>query len=325
MPRHALSCGPPGPDSAAGCRRRPAGSPGPQKYHVRLVVLELQAGRNRGDGHAAHRVDRGRRGGHGRRVRRRRRWPLAGVDRHQFGHDRHGHLHRRTGTDVETRRRVHLGAELIGDVQFGHDRRTAPRAGHESDVRHTHPQRRLEDPLLIAAVRGDHNRRRVRRQLRFRFRGEVDRVPGGFGHGGERPGDRRRAVDMQEGRRQDGLQEDVERATGQAGVADDDEALRRFRGRGARLVRRCDSQQGRLAVVEQTKALDPDGRLGAHAADETLDRAVGQHDRAVARLRRRRPLSPDDRGEDKRGALGAQPVRPRQQVCAHLRFESGEC
>ena len=75
----------------------------------------------------------------------------------------------------------------------------------------------------------------------------------------------------------------------------------------ARLVDRCvgdQAQQQRLAGLHRLERVQPHRGLGADAADEALERAVGEHDRGVAGTDARRPAGADDRRDDERRAVG---------------------
>ena len=76
------------------------------------------------------------------------------------------------------------------------------------------------------------------------------------------------------------------------------------------LGERQDPQQHGLAALDRLQGVGADAVLGARAADEPLDRAVGQHQRDVARPHARGPLGADDRGRHERRALRGELLRP---------------
>ncbi len=101
-------------------------------------------------------------------------------------------------------------------------------------------------------------------------------------HGFDGVRDRGVADDFHQRLRQLRLQEDFQRTSGQARV----DGELRTRGVGKMLaVIGKHPQQHRLAVDECSERSSANGLLRALAADETLDRAVAQHDRVVTGTR----------------------------------------
>ena len=204
-------------------------------------------------------------------------------------------------------------ALFLGETQPGEHRRAALRTGHQPDVRDPGACGLDQHGLLVAAVRGDDDDVQIGRQ-RLPGRGrpgvEAERttdVEQSAGDGGV-------SVDVRQRRGEVGLQEDVERPARQAGIGHRDQAfarlLRAF-GPGVRGGR--DPQQQRLAGLQHPQALQLHRRLGACAAHEALDGAVGQHQRAVPGLGARGPFRVDDGGQDERGPAVPEHVRAGQQ------------
>ena len=133
-----------------------------------------------------------------------------------------------------------------------------------------------------------------------------DVVVGRAGELGERPRDRRRADDDDPRCGELRLEEDLERAAAEARVVLDDRTLDRVLAIAAPVARH-EAQQQRLAGLEHAQRVQPDGRLGADAADEPIDRPVGEHDGGVARANAGRPSRAHDGGDHEGHAVVRQP------------------
>ena len=183
-------------------------------------------------------------------------------------------------------------------------RATALRAGDQPDVRHAgaHGRGRASPPRPCRGTRRPRHRPRPGRSALNNSRLVAERRRD-LAHG---PRDRALPEHADQRRGKDRLEEDLQRASRQAGVVDD--GLAGLVGLGVR----DDPQQHRVAGLQQRQPLRADGRLGALTADEALDAAVG-----AARAPRRRawPTSasrpgPPGRARTGRGSSAAtRPVR----------------
>ena len=190
----------------------------------------------------------------------------------------------------------------------GEHRRGPHPAGHQPDVRHPRGERGLQRRLLPATVRGHHDRGRT---------ADVERLQAGLDREAERTAERhqgggngRGADDDQPGRRDDGLQEHLEAAAGQARVRDRDDALL------LHLTRRAggDAEQERLAADEHVQGEPAYGGLGAGAADEALDDPVAVHERGVAGMCAGRVQRPHHGRPDVRHPGATQLLGPADQA-----------
>ena len=146
--------------------------------------------------------------------------------------------------------------------------------GDERDVLDPGLEGGGERSLLVLAVGGDDERGVIRLQL------GADVVAGGAGDRGQGAGDRGVADDRDPWG--DGLrvEEDLQGASAQAGVVADDHAVERVAlGEGQAGQQ---AQQHALPRLQRPRGLEPHGLLRADAADEALDRAVGEDERGVA-------------------------------------------
>ena len=249
------------------------------------------------------------------RVRRRGAARRAGAQGHDLGQDRQRHLARGAGADVEAGGRVHGRPLRVVEVEGGDDRLAPLAAGDEADVRHARPHGGLERPGLVAPVGGHDHRRQP-----LHARVVRDLEPDAGAERGQRGGDRGVADHRDGGGGDHRLEEDLQRAAGQAGVDDGQRPV----GVGRRPVALGrDAEQQRLARVEQGQALRPDGRLGAGAADEAVDRAVGQDHGLVAGLGRRGAFGPHDAGVHERHPLAPQLGGPVLDLGVHSALPSG--
>ena len=186
----------------------------------------------------------------------------------------------------------------VVEVEGGDDRLAPLAAGDETDVRHARPHGGLERLDLVAPVGGDDHRREP-----LGARVVRDLEPHAGAERGQRGGDRR-VADHRDGRGGDhGLEEDLQRAARQAGV---DHGERAVGVDGRPVALGHDPEQERLARVEQGQPLGADGRLGAGAADEPVDRPVGQDEGLVAGLGRCGTFGPHDAGVHERHPLAPQ-------------------
>ena len=124
-----------------------------------------------------------------------------------------------------------------------------------------------------------------------------DLVPDRRADSGNGVGDRTLPVHGDERSRPMRLEKDLQRAAAEARIVGHQLARDRL------LRCRCDPQHDGLAGVEQGERLGAHRRLGAVAADEPLDRPVGEDDRLVAWMGAGRPLRQHDAGVDERHAL----------------------
>ncbi len=255
-------------------------------------------------------MERGVRGGHrhptnriGRCRRRRLRsrfpdGPRRGTPSpgHDVGEYRQGHFLGRRGADVQPGGRDDASLEVIGDVEIGDDGCTALRAGHQADVVDTAGECSSEHAGLVPAVRRHDHGSGIGRRLG----GADDLVSDSRADGGESVGDRAVPTHGDERRRPLRLEEDLQRAAAEAGIVGHQLAGHRL------LRRRADSQHDGLAGVEQGERLRSHRRLGAVAANEPLDRPIGEDDRLVAGMSAGRPLRQHDSGVDEWHPLPSQ-------------------
>ena len=226
--------------------------------------------------------------------------PAAGGERRgarcdDLGEDRQRDLGARARADVQPGRRAHARAQLLRHVERSASSTAAPRAraSDQPDVRARRPSSaRGERGLLVAAVRGDHQRGVAGLGVRRRCRPPRSRAAAAELR--QRPGDRRVA------RRP--------RRAARAAAARGRSRARRRSGTGWRRRPRPrsslgpvlgsghDPQQQRLAGLEHAQRRAGARVASAHdAADEALDRAVGEHERRVARRARWSALRAHDR------------------------------
>ena len=131
----------------------------------------------------------------------------------------------------------------------------------------------------------------------------------------DRARDRRLAHDEDARRGHDRLEEDLDRAVGQARVLDGHGPVlgRRVGVRGAALARfreRKDPQQHGLAALDRLQRVCADAVLRARTTHEPLDRPVAEHERDAADLGARRALRPHDGRCRESDALGGELLRP---------------
>ena len=254
------------------------------------------------DGHLADRVDR--RGARGRLVDEKRQGAEAqrGIPLlDDLGEDRQGDLLRRPRTDVQPGRRVHALLERVVDIEGVEHRPTPLGARDQADVGDARIERVDERLLLVEPVRGDDDG--VGR-AHLRQRPGLDLVAEGGAHHGQRLRDRTVTDDADRRGGQHRLHEDLQGPAGQAGVVHDGLAGL------LRLRLRRDPQQDGGSGLERREPLRSHRRLRALAADEPLDRAVGEDDRLVPRLGRRRALREHHAGVHERDPVGAKRLGP---------------
>jgi hypothetical protein len=277
------------------------------------LARDLQLRRRAGDRnlHPAHRVDRGRR--HRARRDLGHRPGRVGAVRvgvilgDHLGQDRDGDLVWRPSADVQARGSVKLRAELRGNVELGPHDCAALRARHQRHVRHPGGQRRGQHRLLPVAVRGDDHGGRLTDITGVADGRQRTVVAGGLGELRDRLGDRRSADDHDPQHREARLQEDLQRPAAQARVVLDHRALDRIaRSPAGFAVTGYQAQQQRLAGLHRSQRVEPHRGLGAHSADEPVDRAVREDDRGGARPGAGGPSGPNHSGEHERPALGDQ-------------------
>ena len=136
----------------------------------------------------------------------------------------------------------------------------------------------------------------------------------------EGAGDRCRAGDPQERRREVRFHVDLQRSPGVAGHDQLDDPIA-APALGRRVLRQA--KQARLAVGQRVERLADDDRLGARAADPALDRAVGVDDPVRPGPGRRRPRDRDDRRERERLA-GLRELRGAREQAAPARLRRGQ-
>ena len=162
--------------------------------------------------------------------------------------------------------------------KLGDHGRAAHAAGHQADVGQVRLEPAPQRAQLVAPVCRDDQREVVGHRLDVGA-GHDDHVEVELGaHARHGAGDRRLAHHEHARRGEHRLEEDLQRAAGQARVLHGHRAL----GRGRLVVAGQDAQQQRLAGLERAQRVQAHALLRARSADETLDRAV-----AAARGRRR--------------------------------------
>ena len=197
-------------------------------------------------------------------------------------------------------------------------RTAAPRfaAGDEPDVADARPRApRASAASSSLAVRGDDERGVGRRGLDVAGSARRRRSPRRARPPRARARSACRPTISTRGARQLRLEEDLQRAAAQAGVVRDDHAVV---GAGSSLRRRRarqQAQQHRLAGLQRAGGVQPHGRLRADAADEALDRAVGEHERGVAGPHARRLRRAHDGRRDERRRVA--PAAPPSAARAH--------
>ena len=231
--------------------------------------------------------------------------------------DRERDLGRRARTDVETRGHVDARELLLEHAvaaQLGEHSGAALRTGDEADVGQAGLEAPAERVQLVAAVCGDDEREISRPRLEgvaLHAHGIQTELGADQQDG---LGSRRRADHEHARRGQYRLEEHLDHASRQAWILDDDGAVLggevMARAPLAVLGERQDPQQYRLAVLQRLQRVGAHAVLGADAADEALDRSVGEHERDVSRLHARRPLHVHHRRGHERRALGAELLGP---------------
>ena len=116
-------------------------------------------------------------------------------------------------------------AAVGGTSSAAEHRGTAPPAGHQPDVRHACPQRCRQHRLLVPPVRRDDHRAQRRPASGSPASAGRASYPSAAPRSTSAARDRRRPVHEHQRRRQHRLQEDLQRAAGQAGVGDRHRAL----------------------------------------------------------------------------------------------------
>ena len=240
--------------------------------------------------------------------------------------DRQRDLGRGASADVDPGRHVDQLEVRLGDAvgaEVGEHAGAALVARHQADVRHAHLEAAPQRVELVPPVGGDDDGEVARARARVsppstatasspRSRRERD----------DRGRDRCVADDQDTWCREHGLEEDLDRAPGEARV------LRGHRplldgdllpGAGVLADRpvRNDSQEQRLLGLDRLQRIRTHALLRAHPADEAFDRAVCQHEGDVAGLHARRTLCSDDRRGHERLALCGKLLRSPRQIGAH--------
>ena len=136
----------------------------------------------------------------------------------------------------------------------------------------------------------------------------------------QRAGDRRVADDEHARRGQHRLEEDLDRAAGQArvlhrhGAVLDRDRLAASPGSSPTRLRPGTIRKSNASLgLDRLQRVDAHAVLRAHTADEALDRAVAEDERDVAGLHARRTLRAHDRRGHERRALGGELLgSPRQ-------------
>ena len=252
---------------------------------------------------------------------------------HDFRQDRDRDLLRRTRADVEAggtldpREGLRIGSAR-GERRA--DLAEAFRARDDPEVVRIGRQGRADRGLVALAHRRDDREGPAARQdqrrvgigpeplgagegVRLRRRiGDVHRVAHRPADARERLRHGRDSEDEKPRRRQDRFDVDVHGASTVAGHRKDHDPGTSF---GLRVGREGD--QARHAVGDRLERLADHGRLRAASPEPAVEGAVGRDERAVARLRARGRLPPDDRGEGEGLLLRHEPARERKEVGAH--------
>ena len=202
--------------------------------------------------------------------------------------------------DLDPRGHVDPVEQLVGHAvaaQLVEHAVAALGAGDEADVGQPRLEPAAQRVQLVAPVRGDDQREVARPGARGRRRPTATISSSSSAPmPQQRRGDRRVAHHQHPRRRQRRLEEDLDRAARQAGVLDRDRAV--LDGdvppsAPMLLAVGKDPQQHRLAAVERDQRVGAHALLGADAADEAVDRAVGEDERDAPGLDAGRALRAD--------------------------------
>ena len=240
------------------------------------------------------------------------------ADGDDLRQDRERDLGGRARTDVETRGHVDASELLLGHAvaaQLGEHSRAALRAGDEADVGQARLEAAAQRVQLVAPVGGDDERkiagprRRRRRPARStasspscapisRTASAVGVAPTTSTRGAGSTGSRNTSITPPD---KHGFWTTTAPSSAVKSIA---------RAALAVLGERQDPQQHRLAALQRLQRIGAHAVLGADAADEALDRAVGEHERDISRLHARRPLHVHHRRGHERRAFGTELLGP---------------